>query len=404
MKKTTAYMLLMFLAIQQIKAQGHTNLISTKKSEAIAAVPDAPAFNALGAQPSNILRPSDIKTLSLHIAPFIQGGKFAIPKEFALEVSPAAFIYRDRRINIEDYRQRKIFLAYNTTISLGTGLDSVNGLNKIAVGWRTTFINRGDKFLNNEHRNHIDNILMVSSGKFATAWQNFKDAHATQFASADSKDEDGNYDPLFNYDDELLQGIDSTLVKQFWAEYQQQTDVQALIDAADRRFEETHWNALRLDAAAAFVATAEDSMGKNLKPAQIKGWLNLSLPIQQHGQVVVGAYGSGGFEDEEKDSVGHITNRPSWETSLAMRFYAGVNKYKFLAEGQIGIRQDSHIKPYATNNFFIGTEIGIYNLAWVSLYGGLKDAGMKQDGRNMTRGYLRFDLKFNIPDWAKFRT
>ena len=399
-------------------AQTTTSLTGLLKNESIAPVPDAPAFNALGSQPSNILRPSDTKALAVDIAPFIQGGKFTIPKDFALEISPGAFIYRDRRINIDDYRNKQIFLAYNTTISVGTGLDSANGLSKVAIGWRTTFINDADKFLDNAHRTRINNILMPGTATFTTSWQAFKIAHSSEFKSP-SIMSGGAVDPLLRdalpFNNTLLQGPDSTLAKQFYADYQKQSNVQALVNAADKDFEKTHWNARRLDVAAAFVAAADSASPGNLKASQIKAWLTFCSPIQQHGQLVLGVYGAAGFEGVKKDTAGHIIHRPNIELTGSMRIYAGTSKYKFFAEAQAGIRQDEHIalvKPlkteaisglYPTSNFAIGTEIGIFNLAWVSLYGGIKDAGVKMAGQKSSGAYLRFDWKLTIPDWVKFR-
>lgn len=372
------------------------------KRESIAAVPDAPAFNALGGEPSNLLRPSNIRSLALDIAPFIQSGKFTLPRQFALEVSPGALIYRDRYLNISDYKANNVFLAYNTTLSIGTSVDENNGLNKIAIGWRTTFINKGDKFLDDKHRARIDNILQAAASK--NTWETFKRAHATEFKS-EGIVVGGKIDVMalaLLESDEASLGIDSGLVKQYRLENTSLSDAQKIIDKADKEFEKANWNALRFDVAAAFVAVAMDSMGKNIKADKLHAWVTLSVPFTKYGQFVIGGYGNAGFDKAPTNVDGTHQAQP-FEFGLSSRIYAGVNKYKFFTEAQIGYKQGGTIKHWATNHFTIGTEVGIYNLAWVSLFGGIKDIGVKQNGVSVSAGYFQFNWKLTIPDWVKFR-
>ncbi len=376
---------------------------SLVKRETVNAVPDAPAFNALQSEPSNILRPSDIRTIAIDISPFIESGKFTLPKSFALEISPGALIFRDKRINIEEYQSRKIFLAYNTTVSLGTGLDSSNQLYRLALGWRTTFINKADKFLNAEHRAQIDHLLEEASVNFGPQWQTFKVANSGQFKDASlyvSGTMDDTQLAAFTIDDGLS-GVDSNLAKQFLNETVHFGNTQKLIDKADKQFELKHWNALRVDAAAALVTIADDSTAKNMKLDKIHAWFSASLPLGKNGQVAFGAYGNAGFESK-KDSLGNKLKNPS-EISASARFYAGVSRYKFFSEFQFGYKQGPDIGSTITNLLDVGTEISIVNIAWINLYGGFKDIGVKHDGVSATKGFIRFNWKLALPDYIKFR-
>src|ERR1700748_2857962 len=56
------------------------------------AVPDIPAFKALGLDPSNILRPSEVKDFALALGSFRNKGNFVVPKNLAAEVAPALLI------------------------------------------------------------------------------------------------------------------------------------------------------------------------------------------------------------------------------------------------------------------------------------------------------------------------
>ena len=82
MKKFTRFFICSCLLFQYAKAQVvDDSLLSTARLNI--AVPEIPAFKALGIDPSNILRPSDIKSIALMISDFNSGGSFIIPKSFS---------------------------------------------------------------------------------------------------------------------------------------------------------------------------------------------------------------------------------------------------------------------------------------------------------------------------------
>ena len=51
-------------------------------------VPDMPAFKALGSDPSEILRPSDLKKFGAMMQAFRSEGSTIIPQSFSMEVAP----------------------------------------------------------------------------------------------------------------------------------------------------------------------------------------------------------------------------------------------------------------------------------------------------------------------------
>ncbi len=387
------------LAQEKTMADAYEHLSNESvKHETPNAASDIPAFNALQLNPSNLLRLSDIRAMVVDFAPFIENGHFTVPRGFAMEVSPAALIYRDKILNIADYKKKATYLAYNTGISIASSLNTSNNLNQISIGLRTTFVNDADKFLNDTHRQHINKLLEDLTQNRASLWQKFKQKNKIQFGLSDPEDlkdltlteAKKSFPDL--YTDFIAAGENDSI----------RTNI--IIGAADKKFEIENWNANRLDFALSLVAISNE-VTKTITPSTLNLWLTGSIKIKKHGQWLVGVYGNAGFEKERKMEDGSVGYRPPYELSVTSRFYAGVTKYKFLTEQQIGFKQDEHSALHFTNNFSIGTEVGVYNLLWLSLYGGMKNVGVKDGNSNsLTTGYFRFDWKLTIPDWVKFRS
>lgn len=100
-------------------------------------VPDMPAFKALGTDPSDILRPSDIQKFAAMLSPFYSNGRGTFPKNFALEVAPWKLASKD--MTLSQYRGVMRTL-YNTGFSLGTIRDSSSNASKVALGMRISFV------------------------------------------------------------------------------------------------------------------------------------------------------------------------------------------------------------------------------------------------------------------------
>jgi hypothetical protein len=105
------------------------------------AVPDMPAFKALGTDPSNILRPSDAKKFAGMISPFYSNGKGVIPKNFALEFAPwklASTRWTLNQFNTDFWKR----FAYRSSFSIGTINDSSQFSSKLSIGYRVSFLSK----------------------------------------------------------------------------------------------------------------------------------------------------------------------------------------------------------------------------------------------------------------------
>ncbi|MBL7879823.1 MAG: hypothetical protein JNN23_08175, partial [Chryseobacterium gambrini] len=104
------------------------------------ALPDNPAFKALGTEPSNILRPSLTQDFSFVASEFFDGKNLIIPTSFGVEVSPI-LLMNTETMTLSEFRKHN---AWKTSrFSLGTFKDSLKTRN-ISFGYRITIINKGD--------------------------------------------------------------------------------------------------------------------------------------------------------------------------------------------------------------------------------------------------------------------
>ncbi|HEV2354334.1 MAG TPA: hypothetical protein VGR89_08825, partial [Puia sp.] len=104
------------------------------------AIPESPAFKLLGTDPSNILRPTSIRSAALSLGNYLLDSGTIIPKNLAVEFSPFSF----GNLSLHDYNQSafKRFI-YRTRFSVGTVVGS-NGSYSIAEGIRLTLKDETD--------------------------------------------------------------------------------------------------------------------------------------------------------------------------------------------------------------------------------------------------------------------
>lgn len=104
-------------------------------------VPDMPAFKALGTDPSNLLRPSDVKKFAAMLTPFYSNNMGVIPKNFAAEFAPWKIASRNWTLNDYATSNIKRFL-YRSSFSLGTINDTTKFPAKLAIGYRVSFLSK----------------------------------------------------------------------------------------------------------------------------------------------------------------------------------------------------------------------------------------------------------------------
>jgi len=294
------------------------------------AVPDLPAFNALQSDPGNLLRPASPKEFSFIANQFFNGNNIIIPKSIAIEIAPIVLI-RYNKLTLKDYQKNPIL--YNTRISLGTLRDSTN-ISHLAIGFRTTLINKGDIKNDKNLRKVIEDLRSINRNR-----NEYYDQQLIKLGK--SEEYFANHPELrIKFDQEFDSIIHNT--GQTIKDYK----------------EYNSWNAEKLDIAFSFVGSSQDSASKHIKYNSFLAWITYARPVGKNGQILGGL----NFNSYK------VENSTYFDFSLQSRFYIGMNQLKGFVEGQY-----LHKNIDNTNNIIgrLGCEYHIYNGIWVDFNAGI---------------------------------
>jgi hypothetical protein len=127
------------------------------------AVPDAPAFTYLEATPTQITRPGSARDLNVEVLNGLIDSSGRINRGVAIDVRPWILI-PGLNIPLETYRHWLYYALANTQLSLATlqatlGAGVAPGDVDLAVGFRTTLVDRGDPMLNTAYVESFGNGL-----------------------------------------------------------------------------------------------------------------------------------------------------------------------------------------------------------------------------------------------------
>lgn len=315
------FLLIAKLAIGQL----NVNLDSLFSNQNFA-VPDLPAFNALEIEPGNLLRPSSPRDFSIVASEFFNLGSIVIPKSMAVEVAPIVLM-RKNKLTLEDYQKTPIL--YNTRVSVGTLRDSLN-VSRVAIGFRTTIINKGD---------------IKGEKRLAEVVNFLRDKNASRNEFLDNS---GYNNFHFAENPSLADSLNREFDKLYAEKEKRAKDILDL----------KTWNEERLDFAIALVGSSQDSIAENINFNSLHVWLAYGHPLGSNAQLLVGT-----------NLRAHIDNKSYFfDFSLPVRAYVGTNTLKGFAEGQYVYKQN--IK---TNNFIVrlGCEYHIYKGFWLDFSAGL---------------------------------
>lgn len=331
------------------------------------AVPDVPAFKALGIDPSQILRPSSPKQFSLVVSNLVTQGFSAIPKNAAVEIAPG--LITNTWYTLDQYRHNAgIRLLSKTRLSLGTDQNPSTGVNTVAFGLRTTLLDRGDfrkdtAFQQDSIYARVgalhDNIVQrLQSVKMAYGIEQYVMlSPARQAQIADSL---------------------SAVVKA------ETGDVDQLIAQSIATYRKLNWNATRIDVAYALLLQSPDSLVSHIKLNKHLVWATIALRPGRNnhwGQLLLGV-NNATYKAEAK-----------WYNEFTgnMRFYVGANRLKGLVEVQYQNR--SHPVAGLSESLFtqLGVEANVFKGIWFQLSTGIVNA-LEGNNRSALKGNLNISI------------
>lgn len=356
--------ILVLLLVPMMAAAAADPKILAKDNELDFSVPDMPAFKALGTEPSKVLRPSDPEAFAASFSEFFQGSEIVVPKAFAAEFSPALLAkYGDLTLREYSDRQR----LYGVRVSIGTQRDSA-GSSLIAVGIRLPIIDAGNPKADKAFLDKLAGILRHQRQK--------REAYIDIYA-----------DSLHKTDEDLA---NDTLLKKAalaYAEKRLASDTltpggsDSAIALERKRYVESHWNAEKLELAAALVDAAEDSVLEDVRFRSASFWLSYANGIGASGQWLLSFHISA-IKEKSRDE-------PDFNVDLNSRFYAGRNQLKAFGQLEAGYGQAENALHWALS---LGGEFSLGSGIWVEFQNGVEwfEGG---DGAGL-RGDL--NLKWNI--------
>ncbi|MES2727934.1 MAG: hypothetical protein V4643_12570 [Bacteroidota bacterium] len=336
------------------------------------AVPESPAFKLLGTQPTNLLRPTSLRDISLGVGNYlINDNSGIIPKNLSIEIAPTLF---SPNLNLNKYNKNKFL--YRTKLSIGT-LANQNGSYQIAGGINFTLIDKSDKrdlkndFVKNiliNHKASHENILKAVDLVFKS----------NMFPNTSKLEIKNAYEQSDSTKKQIINAVATELIK---------IDTFSVTDHDTLRnsWAKDNWNATIWQAGIGTKANFKDSIFKDItKKAGYGIWSTFGTHFCKYDQLLIGLSVLG-----SSDTTGSL-EKP--DASLGVRYYYGVNEIKGFLE------LEGKIASQTNDNFYtikFGTEIRLEKGYWADLGFAFRN------GSGETVFYPSFSIKYSLPDSEK---
>lgn len=368
-KKLCGLLLLFYLALGAEAQILDSTLI--KQFRLNFAVPDMPAFKALGSDPSDILRPSDIKDIAVMVSDFSNKGQFTLPRTFAAEISPGLLI-ASSSVRLQEYQENALLrFALKTRLSIGSQRsDTGNNVYSAAAGIRLVLLDKGD-FRND--KNFLKTHVIQNNSNINALITQAKSIYVSRCNIQGPPIID-----LDNPDSCFKNILDSLKISSSIAAYK------SSISSAMAQYKSVHWNAARIEMAYAALGNSPDSLGKDLKLEKHSVWAIGAFPLQSWGQVLIGA------------TYNYVRNIPANNFysaySASSRLYIGSNRVKAFAEAQYKGDEKAKQESLLLN---LGGEFNIRDGIWLHFSAGADNA-LGKTGKSAFVSSFR--VHFTIPE------
>jgi hypothetical protein len=382
-------------------------------------VPDMPAFKALGTDPSNIIRPSDIQKFAAQISPFYSGSKAVIPQNFALEIAP--WKLASKKWTLDKYSTGINSVLYNSAFSIGTLRDTSKYNSKLSIGYRFTITGKnGDILKSAKNKKAIIDYMMTMQGDVAVIendWVNtvviktknipvterlqYINNHKAEFYRFLATDTNSVKDPeikavlreAYAAFHTLLTSLnikmkdltkDSTI-------FLAQTNIS--IDKLINDFKAKKWNATRTDVAFAWVGASSDSLLKNAQFSSFNAWITQSIAVHDGGQLLLGV-NCMLPRTERVDSVGRRINFTG-----NMRYYVGTSDIRGFVELQYKYKNSTAFNQTLLLN--LGAEFRVDKNFWIIANAGINNYLGEKNPWSKFVSSVNIRYAFNKPNKSK---
>jgi len=325
------------------------------------AVPEAPAFKILGTSPTNVMRPTSVRSLAINVGDYLTSGNAGtLPKNAAIEISP---LLLNPKLDLKEYNDNLGW--YRSRLSAGTWVRD-NGEYDISVGLSFTLQDESDL---RDTKNGFVTSLQGLNLRAKQILDSLIRAYALKTVTPVLKvelDYNSRTNPTFNEID---------------AKYKEVITSQKTYTTEKVEFEKKNWNASITQLGVAGNITSRDSVIENVgKKFRYGGWLSSTFRHGDKGQFLLGAYAGG-----QTDTVGKFKT-PT--LSLGLRYYYGSNAAKGFLEAEFKSANDW--QSYVTARG--GAELRLNPGLWL-------DVGFSyQVTKDEVKFVPTFSFKYAIPD------
>lgn len=335
-------------------AQRTFPLVSADTVRKYFAIPEAPAFSLLDAQPSRILRPGSARDIAIGIVGALDGS-IDVPNSFAVEFAPLPLIAGDR-LTLGRYQAHPV--RYRTRLSFATQRVKMRARSQIALGLRTSLLDESDP---RTSRILLDRLRALL------------ERHARNDDSLEARIEAAGINLLAVDRGSLAPAqrriVDSLRALHDAVEHSLNTSFANRLREWD---EDSVWNRRMLDVAVAARWSSRDSTARGLRSDAWAAWLTYGTGYRRWLQWLVGTRLA-----LERDSLRahHVAS-----TALTTRLYLGANRYKVFGEVQGEARQ-SRAPAWLLAT---GSELALDRSIWLVVYAGWRRDG-SEAGQLLTR-------------------
>jgi hypothetical protein len=340
------------------------------------AIPDLPAFKALGTEPSNLLRPSNTEDFTFVSSGLTNGKQLLIPNDLAIEVCPLLIGNKYNSMTLSEFRKKRAWATSRLSVGTTSNPDISPDARSAALGYRISLINKGDArkdtvFLEDILKNvgiKLDVKAKLLDTLLALDGISLLDENYDEMRSEYA---DNSLNDLINkYNEKSSGGVDALLGNYVINEY---------ITQIKNNYKDNNWNAEKFDVALAGVWQSRDSLLLNVRYGSFSFWATYARPVGIKGQLMLGA--------NYRNLVSDIgTNNL---LSVSTRYYHGSNGLKAMLEGQYEYYSGLEDSFVLLNS---GAEINIKNGIWLDLSFGWRWGIQTNSSDLVTRFRFRYSL------------
>jgi len=335
------------------------------------AIPNSPAFNILNVYPSNILRPSNTKEISVIASGFRNSGNLIIPNSFALEIAP--WLLLSSRKSLSDYQKSAWKrLLYNTSVSIASQRNDLEAASTtasdLAAGLRVSIAGKGGDI--KKETEFLAQYVFAPKEKLMAK----RDSLLKVFIK------EKNINKPFEDSDTVIKKEFEQFLKEKY--YQANEDkVNADIRQAIGRYKIENWNHSSTDIAIAWRGFSEDSLLENTKSHNVYLWFTQAIRLQKWGQLLIGL----NYQLQSLQSDTSFSN-----IIIPARLYAGTNRIKGFLELQYEYDGNLEESAYLAN---FGSELNILDGLWAVI-----NAGAEKKGNRPVQFVSNFSIRFTLPE------